>query len=346
MPNIKKQDRDVLNAMLNTLFNRKTSIRIRLFASFLIFSFAPSPLERFAIAGTVGADLCVCPGLGLHATTGAVSPYTDLQAALGHAQQPQQRIPVEETPKANTAEPSGPRAARPELVLQTGVSRPAFNVAFSPDGRLLASMDFMAGSIKLWGVSTGRELFTINLGTGASTASGVNSPFVFSPDGSSLFSVSAGTLKQWDTRSGRRIRSLDLTCVNDIGSAYFSADARRLATTSASQSSLAVWDVGSGRKLQELKLGANDGELLLGDKFLAFALSPDGRTLATDVGSINGAERSETLTLRDASGGRVIRTIQIPGQKTSLAPLDTDFSAQSRIADYRHPQHLQNQDLD
>jgi hypothetical protein len=42
-------------------------------------------LERFAIACTVGADLCVCPGLGLHATTGAdtqVCPYTDLQTAL------------------------------------------------------------------------------------------------------------------------------------------------------------------------------------------------------------------------------------------------------------------------
>src|SRR5262245_9836363 len=325
--------------MLNTPFNRKTSVRIRLFASFLIFALAPSPLERVAIACTVGADLCVCPGLALHATTGAVCPYTDLQAALGNAppQQrppaPQQRIPVEEATKANTAESSGPRAARPELALQTGVSRPAFNVAFSPDGRLLASMDFMAGSIKLWEVSTGRELFTINLGTRNSTASGVNSPFVFSPDGSSIYSVSAGTLKQWDTRSGRRIRSLDLTCVNDIGSAYFSADARRLATTSASQSSLAVWDVGSGRKIQELKLGAHDGELLMGGKFLAFALSPDGRTLATDVGSINGAERSETLTLRDASSGRIIRTIKIPGQKTSLAPIGGDLSAQCKSAD-------------
>src|SRR5262245_34398506 len=319
--------------MLNTLFNRKPSIRIRLFASFLIFTLAPWPLERFAIAGTVGADLCVCPGLVLYAATGAVCPYTDLQAALGYAQPPQQRIPVEETPKTNMAEPSGPRGARPELLLQTGVSRPAFNVAFSPDGRLLASMDFMAGSIKLWEVSTGRELFMINLGARNSNVSGVNSSFVFSPDSSSLFSVSAGTLNQWDTRSGRRIRSMDLTCVNDFGSAYFSADARRLATTSASQSSLAVWDVGSGRKLQELRLGARDGEFLMGDKFLAFALSPDGRTLATDVGATNGAERSETLTLRDASGGRVIRTIKISGQKTSLAPIGSDLSAQSKSAD-------------
>jgi len=288
--------------MPNTLFNRKVSIRVRLFTSFLIIALAPS--------------------------------------ALGYAQQPrrrprapQQRIIIEEAPKANTAEPTGQRAARPELLLQTGVSRFASNVAFSADGRLLASMDYMAGSIKLWEVSTGRELFMINLGTRNLTAGGVNSAFVFSPDGSSLFSVSDGTLKQWDTRSGLLSRSVDLNCGNDFGSAYFSADARRLATTSASQSSLAVWDVESGRKLQELKLGAEEGEFVRGDKFLAFALSPDGRTLATDVGSIKGAERSETLTLRDASSGRVIRMINILSKMTSLAPMGGDLSAWGKSAD-------------
>jgi hypothetical protein len=42
-------------------------------------------LYLFAIACTVGADLRVCPELGLHATTGAdtqVCPYIDLQIAL------------------------------------------------------------------------------------------------------------------------------------------------------------------------------------------------------------------------------------------------------------------------
>ncbi len=62
--------------------------------------------------------------------------------------------PHRRNPRANTVEASGPRAARPELVLQTGVSWSASNVAFSPGGRLLASMDFMAGSIKLWEIST------------------------------------------------------------------------------------------------------------------------------------------------------------------------------------------------
>src|SRR5262249_39555405 len=41
--------------------------------------------ERFAIACTVGADLCVCPGSALHATAGTdtqVCPYAGSQTAL------------------------------------------------------------------------------------------------------------------------------------------------------------------------------------------------------------------------------------------------------------------------
>jgi WD40 repeat protein len=55
------------------------------------------------------------------------------------------------------------RRGGPELILQIGVSWSASNVAFSPDGRLLASMDFMAGSIKLWEVSTPESRATFSL---------------------------------------------------------------------------------------------------------------------------------------------------------------------------------------
>src|SRR5262245_32110802 len=130
--------------MPNTRFNFKTSRRIRFFISLLIFALGSSP--------------------------------------FGYAQQPrqrpstpQQRILIKEAQKAKTARPSGPRAARPELDLQTGVTSPAFNVAFSPDGRLLASMDFAAGSIKLWEVLTGRELFVINPGARAISTNAINS---------------------------------------------------------------------------------------------------------------------------------------------------------------------------
>src|SRR5262245_34927321 len=103
-------------AMPNTLFNSKTTLHSRILASLLIFALASPP-----------------PG------------FAQQQR---QQQPPQQRILLEEDQKTNQAKPTGPRGARPELVLQTGVTAPAFNALFSPDGRLLASMDWMAGSIK------------------------------------------------------------------------------------------------------------------------------------------------------------------------------------------------------
>src|SRR5262245_49391075 len=264
--------------MPNARFNFKSHSHIRIFTSLLIFALASPP--------------------------------------LGYAQQPQTpqpRILTQEDQKASAAKSSGPRDARPELVLQTGVTAPAYNAIFSPDGRLLASMDFMAGSIKLWEVASWRELIAINLGARAASTYAVTSAFAFSSDSSSLFSVSAGTLKQWDTRSGRQIRSADLNQGKDFGIVVFSADARLLATTTETRSTLSVWDVGSGQKLYELKPDDDNRERLV-----AFALSPDGKTLATNSKSNRSDVRSDTLTLRDAASGRVIQTINIPEQKQNL----------------------------
>src|SRR5262249_883353 len=207
--------------MPNTRFNFKSHSHIRIFTSLLIIAVASSP--------------------------------------SGYAQQPQtpqQRILTQGDQKTNTDKQSqsGPRAARPEVVLQTGVTAPAFKAIFSPDGRLLASMDFMAGSIKLWELATWRELFVINPGARSAFTNAVTSAFAFNSDGSSLFSVSAGTLKQWDTRTGRQLRSVDLNRGQDFGLVYFTNDARLLATTTMTKSLLAVWDVSSGRKLQELTI--------------------------------------------------------------------------------------------
>src|SRR5262249_13117418 len=264
---------------------------------------------------------------------------------LGYAQQPQQtpqqRILTQEDTKTNTDKPapSAPRAARPELVLQTGVTRPAFKTAFSLDGRLLASMDYTAGSIKLWDIAAGRELYVINPGARGVYTSVLNSTFAFSSDGSSLFSLCDGTLKQWDTRSGRQLRSTNLSSDKDFDGAYFSADARLLAMKSISGSSLVVWDVGTGRRLSGLRIENGVDELFRAqsdprtrskigkqgfsayEDLLAFAFSPDGRILATNVKSSQnappGSPLFDKLTLSDTASGRVIQTINILEQKAT-----------------------------
>src|SRR5262249_21375822 len=80
--------------------------------------------------------------------------------------------------------------------------------------------------------------------------------------------------------------------------------------------SLVVWDVGSGQKLQELNEDSDNR-----DRLLAFALSPDGRTLATNVESKQEDMLLDTLTLRGATGGRVIQTIKISERKETGASL-------------------------
>ena len=47
---------------------------------------------------------------------------------------------------------------RPEIVLQAGITSPQIQIAFSPEGRLLASMAKDGNSIKLWEVASGRVL--------------------------------------------------------------------------------------------------------------------------------------------------------------------------------------------
>src|SRR5262245_7074643 len=245
-------------------------------------------------------------------------------APYGYAQQPQQppasrpRILLEDEQKTNPAKTSGQQTARPELVLQTGVTAPVYNAAFSPDGRLLASMDMLGKSIKLWEVSTGRELCAINMGAQTTMTWAINSAFAFSPDSLSLYSVSGGTLKQSDARTGQEIRSADLNQGKSFGSAYFSADSRVLATVNEKISLLSVWEVESGRKLQELRLDSEKNE-----RPEAFALSPDGRTLAINLESNLRDTKLDAVILRDLASGRVTQTIRVSEQNSMIGSVST-----------------------
>src|SRR5439155_25040909 len=89
-----------------------------------------------------------------------------------------------------------------------------FGLAFSPDGKRLASGDGTPGNprspgvVKLWDLPTGRELFTLK-GHIRSVPS-----VVFSPDGKRLASrggIGPGhELKMWDARTGQELFTIDL----------------------------------------------------------------------------------------------------------------------------------------
>jgi WD40 repeat protein len=120
-----------------------------------------------------------------------------------------------------------------------------FAVAFSPDGKRLAS-----GST-VWDAQTGKKHLDLEGGGGFGPS--------FSPDGKRL----AGAGKVWDAQTGQVLLTLK-------GGVVFSPDGKRLASRDGR--TLKVWDAQTGQELLSLKGHTTDMGII--------AFSPDGHRLA------------------------------------------------------------------
>jgi hypothetical protein len=108
------------------------------------------------------------------------------QAAATPPAPPQTSTPQTSTPSTPAAAPRGATQARPELVLQAGTNEPQANLAFSPDGRLLATRSIFSSEIKIWEVATGRLLRTIECGEPGFDSFMQGRYAEFSPDGKTI----------------------------------------------------------------------------------------------------------------------------------------------------------------
>jgi WD40 repeat protein len=160
-----------------------------------------------------------------------------------------------------------------------------FNVAFSPDGRMLASAEDK--TIRLWDVRTHKQL-------GAPIHADENVNVAFSPDGRMLASASFDkTIRLWDVRTHKQLGAPLTGHTKLVIDVAFSLDGRTLASASLDKT-LRLWDVRTHKQL---------GAPLAGHTKSVFsvAFSPDGRTLAS-------AGEDDTIRLWEARTQKRIGT--------------------------------------
>lgn len=221
------------------------------------------------------------------------------------------------------------RLCRSERITFKGHNAAVTNVAYSTDGKRLASASYDQ-TVKVWDTTSGEVIHTLKGHTGMVWS------LAFSPDGKRL--VSAGWDREarvWDTNSAQELRKISgraviywlafspdgkwLASGNDDGTVQvwdaasgmekmtftghtagvrgvsFSPDSKRLASASDDRT-VKVWDITTSKEV--LTSSGHTGPAV------SVSFSPDGKHLASA-----GGYRDGTIKLWDATNGREARTL-------------------------------------
>ena len=254
------------------------------------------------------------------------------------------RLTPDGTVTSSLAEVEGVPSDPHKLALE-GHTDEVLAVAFSPDGRTLASGS-RDRTIRLWNTNTGEHKLTLEGHTSGVTC------LSFSPDGRTLASGSwDDTVRLWDAETGQHLQTLE-EHTDGVRSVVFSPDGRTLAS-GGYDNILRLWDVETGQHKPAFEghtdyirsvVFSPDGSMLASgsydrtlrlwdaetgqhkltleghtDGVLTVAFSPDGSTLAS--GSYDG-----TLRVWDAETGQHKLTLEGPMDDVNSVAFSPDGS--------------------
>ena len=199
---------------------------------------------------------------------------------------------------ASLPSPARAQPQQPRIEIDPAGSNSVTVVAFSPDGRFLATANANK-TLKLWNLATGRRNRTLR-----GHAQAVNS-VAFTPDGNLI--AGAGddkTVRVWDTTTGAETRSLTHTS-RALSVAF--GDGGKILAAGGADGAIKIWDVATGRELRTL--AGHTGEVF------GLVFAKDGRTLAS--GSADSARVWDAAT---GGNPRTFKSSDAPFTAVALSP--------------------------